>query len=332
MIAVFNARNKEFIRDRSTFTWNLIFPFMLLIGFYYIFGQTQPIYKMGVISDEDAYLARPVIMSVKHIQFIPYANLEIAHDKLERHQIDLILDIDEKQYWVNEESSSGYMAEQLLVAKDSGYGRNLIRGKAIRYVDWVLPGLMGMTTMFSSLFGVGYAIVRYRKNGVLKRLKATPLTAVEFISAQLLSRILMVFFVGLVLFFGARFIFSTMMVGSLFLLVLTMLLGALSLVSLGLLVAARLRSEEFTGGLLNMATWPMMGLSEVWFPLEGAPHFVHLLSQFFPLTHLVQAMREIMVDGANFIAISDHLFILAIMSTFFLVLGSLLFSWDADGR
>ncbi len=332
MLAVFNARNKEFFRDRSTLTWNLLFPFLLLIGFYYVFGQAQPMFKVGVIAQQDAYLSRPVFMGLQHIQFIPYAQLDGALQRLERHQIDLVIDIDQSQYWVNEESSNGYMAEQLLVAKDPDFQRNLIRGKAIRYVDWVLPGIMGMNVMFSSLFGVGYAIVRYRKNGVLKRLHATPLTALEFISAQLLSRILMVVLIVMILFFGARALFATMMLGNLGLLLLTLLLGALALVSLGLLVAARLRSEEFTGGLLNMATWPMMGLSEVWFPLEGAPHFVHQLSALLPLTHLVQAMREIMLDGAGLVDISDHLSILVLMSAVFLALGASLFSWAPDSR
>lgn len=332
MLAVFNARNREFYRDKSSLTWNLLFPFLLLIGFYYVFGQSQPMFKVGVIAQQDAYISKPVFMSLKHIQFIPYESLNEALSRLERHQIDLVTDIDSNQYWVNEESRQGYMAEQLLVANDAHFGRNLVRGQAIRYVDWVLPGVIGMNIMFSSLFGVGYVIVRYRKNGVLKRLNATPLTALEFITAQLLSRILMVVFVGLILFFGARFLLSTLMLGSLMLLILTLLLGALSLVSLGLLVASRLRSEEFTGGLLNMATWPMMGLSEVWFTLEGAPHIVNQMSQLLPLTHLVQAMRMIMLDGAGFIDISPHLMAMAIMATAFLVLGSLLFSWDADAR
>jgi ABC-type polysaccharide/polyol phosphate export permease len=76
----------------------------------------------------------------------------------------------------------------------------------------------------------------------------------------------------------------------------------------------------------------MMGLSEVWFQLEGAPHFVHQIASFLPLTHLVQAMREIMVDGADIIAVSDHLIVLSVMSAAFLVAGALLFSWQADGR
>ncbi|WP_320823123.1 ABC transporter permease [Reinekea sp.] len=332
MLAVFRARNSEFFRDRSTLTWNILFPFLLLLGFYYIFSQAQPMYKVGVLSVQDGYISRPVFMAVKHIQFIPYGDLDTGLAPLTRHQIDLLIDIDRAQYWVNQESRKGYMAEQLLAVKDPNFQRRVIRGDAIRYVDWVLPGIIGMNIMFSALFGVGYAIVRYRKNGVLKRLNATPLTALEFIFGQLLSRILMVVIVGLVLFLGARLLLSTLMLGRLGWLVLTMLIGALALVSLGLLVAARLRSEEFTGGLLNMTTWPMLGLSEVWFSLEGAPHLVQQISQLMPLTHLVQAMRAIMLEGAGFMAISDHLAILALMAVVFLALGAATFSWDADGR
>jgi ABC-type multidrug transport system permease subunit len=332
MLAVFHARNREFTRDKSTLLWNIAFPFILLVGFYYIFAQSQPMFKVGVLAQQDAYLSRPLFMSLSHIQFIPYDDPATAIARIERHQIDLLIDIDHYQYWVNDESRNGYMAERLLIAQDPTFSRNLIRGKAIRYVDWVLPGIIGMNVMFSSLFGVGYAIVRYRKNGVLKRLNATPLTSFEFIVAQLASRILMVLAVAMILFCGARLLLNTMMQGSLWLLLLTIFLGAFSLVSLGLLVASRLRSEEFTGGLLNMATWPMMGLSEVWFSLEGAPHFINQLSQFLPLTHLVQASRAIMIDGADLAAVSYHLWVMAIMGTVFLTIGAFAFSWDADGR
>lgn len=309
-----------------------MFPFLLLGGFYFAFGQSQPLFTVGVLSQQDAYLARPQLMSINHIQFIPYQQADVALERLSRHQIDLVIDLDGQQYWVNDESSSSYMVEQLISQSDPDYRRNLVRGQAIRYVDWVLPGIIGMNIMFSSLFGVGYAIVRYRKNGVLKRLNATPLTASEFITAQILSRLFVVLFISVVVFLGAQWLLTTLMLGSIGLLLLVFLLGALSMISLGLLVASRLRSEEFAGGLLNMTTWPMMGLSEVWFPLEGAPHFVQQLSNFLPLTHLVTAAREVMIDGAGFWQVFDHLSILVMMTAIFLILGTMLFNWDSDGR
>ncbi|GGX44885.1 ABC transporter permease [Saccharospirillum salsuginis] len=332
MLAVFNARNREFWRDRSSLSWNLAFPFLLVFGFYFIFGQGMPMFKVGVISDQDAYITKPRFMSLNHVQFVPYEDLDVAVQRVRRHQIDLLMDLDERRYWVNEESRNGYMAERLLVSEDPDFQRRLVRGEPIRYVDWVLPGIIGMNIMFSSLFGVGYAIVRYRKNGVLKRLKATPLSAFEFVGAQILSRLLMVLVIAAILFFGSHWALATLMLGSYGPLVLTILLGALAMISLGLAVASRTRSEELTGGLLNMATWPMMGLSEVWFSLEGAPESVHRISDLLPLTHLVSAAREITTEGATLLEVSDHLLTLAGMSAVFLLIAAALFNWDSDHR
>ena len=200
----------------------------------------------------------------------------------------------------------------------------------IRYVDWVLPGILGMNMMFSCLFGVGYVIVRYRKNSVLKRLKATPLSAFEFVSAQLLSRLFIVLFMSSVVYIGCNLFFDFYMLGHYFDLLVVGVLGAFSLITLGLLVASRSKSEELIGGLLNLTSWPMMLMSGVWFSLEGAPNAVKVLADFFPLTHLVAGARKIITEGATLADISYHLGVLAVMSTVFLILGAYLFSWNTE--
>jgi ABC-type multidrug transport system permease subunit len=332
LLAVFNARNKEFWRDRSSLAWNFAFPFLLVFGFYFIFGQGMPMFKVGVIGEQDAYISRPGFMQLSHIQFVPYDELDNALGQVRRHQIDLVMDVDRQLYWVNEESRNGYMAERLLVSTDPAYNRRVVQGEPIRYVDWVLPGIIGMNIMFSSLFGVGYAIVRYRKSGVLKRLKATPLSAFEFVTAQILSRLLTVMVVASIIFLGSHWALSTLMLGNVFSLFLVFFVGALAMISLGLAVASRSRSEELTGGLLNMATWPMMGLSQVWFSLEGAPPSVQSLSNALPLTHLVSAAREITTEGATLLQVSDQIMILLGMTALFLAIAALLFNWDSDHR
>ena len=99
----------------------------------------------------------------------------------------------EQRDWINEKSNKGDLAERLLqaayVKSESVPERQTVTGRALRYVDWVLPGVLAMNIMFSSLWGVGWVVVRYRKNGVLRRLQATPLSAVEFLSAQVISRL-----------------------------------------------------------------------------------------------------------------------------------------------
>ncbi|MFD2168000.1 ABC transporter permease [Thalassotalea euphylliae] len=326
-MAVFKARNLEFFRDKSSLGWNLFFPVLLLVGFAFVFGNDEKaIYKVGVIGEA---IEHP-FNGINYIDKIQYDELSTAQQKLQRHSIDLIIDHNEQIYWHNTLSPNSYLVKQLFLSVDKGFKEQTVSGKAIRYVDWVLPGILGMNMMFSCLFGVGYVIVRYRKNHVLKRLKATPLSAFEFVSAQLLSRLFIVLFMSSVVFVGCNFLFDFYMLGSFVDLIIVGALGALSLISLGLLVAARSKSEELIGGLLNLTSWPMMILSGVWFSLEGAPDAVKLVADFLPLTHLVSAAREIMTEGATLADVNDHLLVMALMSALFLGLGSYLFSWNTE--
>lgn len=327
-MAVFKARNIEFFRDRAALSWNLIFPILLLAGFAFIFsGDGKAVYKVGVLSPPDSPIS---FMQTKHIDFVPYQLKEKALLKLQQHDIDMVIAANSQTYWVNELSPKSYMVEKVFLSTESNFNREVIKGEAIRYVDWVLPGILGMNMMFSCLFGVGYVIVRYRKNSVLKRLKATPLSAFEFVSAQLISRLFIVMFMSSIVYIGCNLIFDFYMLGSYFHLLLIAALGATSMISLGLLVASRSKSEELTGGLLNLTSWPMMMLSGVWFSLEGAPSIIQTIAQFLPLTHVVDAARKIITEGATLAELVYPISILAAMSVIFLIAGASLFSWNTE--
>ena len=332
--AVFKARNIEFFRDKSSLGWNLFFPVLLLVGFSLIFsGDGRPAYKVGwleKINNSQEQTLEESFKNTRYIDFISYKDIEIAKTKLSRHSIDLVIDTQNKQYWVNDESTKSYLVEKIFSDKLGNYERFKTKGKKIRYVDWVLPGILGMNMMFSCLFGVGYVIVRYRKNAVLKRLKATPLSAFEFVSAQLFSRLFIVMFMSTVVFSGCNLIFNFFMLGSYFDLFIIGAVGAFCLISLGLLVASRSKSEELIGGLLNASSWPMMMLSGVWFSLEGAPSALKILADFLPLTHLVAGARAILTEGATLGDISYHVNCLLLMSAIFLSLGAYFFSWNAE--
>ena len=198
----------------------------------------------------------------------------------------------------------------------------------IRYSDWVLPGILGMNMMFSCMFGVGYVIVRYRKNGFLKRLRATPLTAFEFITAQVASRMVLIMIITSFVYTGTHLLLDTRMEGSYFTLFLVGLVGAISMVSLGLIVSARVTSEELAGGLLNLINWPMMMLSGVWFSLEGSGETMRTISRIFPLTHVLESARAVMLDGATFPDVAPSLAALVIMSAVFLGIGAAIFRWE----
>jgi len=339
---MFKARNREFFRDRSAFGWNFLFPFLLVAGFGIIFdGKVHNDYKVGLFpaaGNPPALTATDLpdrFRTLKQIEFIEFKALDEGLDKLRHHKIDFLVELGARpyRYWVNESAPKGYILQKLFegsltkpVSRDLAQ-KTQIEGREIRYIDWLFPGILGMNMMFSALWGVGYVVVRYRKNGVLKRLKATPLTALEYLSAQMLSRLFLLMFTLVVVWTGCHLIFSFTVVGSYLHLALVFFLGSLSLTSLGLILASRGTSEELTTGLLNFISWPMMFLSEVWFSIEGAPRWVHWFAQAFPLTHMLTAARKIMSDGAGLAAILPEITILSVMCVVFLSIGALLFSW-----
>lgn len=326
-MAIFIARNLEFVRDRGSFLWNILFPIVLVFGFFFAFsGGESDFFKVGYTGNQ---IENYPIHEYDHIDFIPYDEESAALDRLKYHQLDLVIDTSNGEYWMNTESVSSYMAEQLLSGPSSAsMVRRKISGEPIRYVDWVVPGILAMNLMFSSLMGVGFVLVRYRKNGVLKRMKATPLNAFEFLSAQIGSRFIIVMGVATFVFTVTHILLNFIMQGSYLDLFLIYALTTVCMISLGVLVASRIRSEELAGGLVNLISWPMMLLSGIWFSLEGSPPIVRQVSYIFPITHLVNGARDIMLEGAGLVDIMPNLLVLTGMTIVFLSAGSLLFKWD----
>jgi ABC-2 type transport system permease protein len=332
LLSVLHARNLEFLRDRSTLLFTLLLPVALVIGMGFVFGGPErPLFKVGVLATRIDPATHPFLRE-RYVQFVALPERAAALHKLTHQQIDLLVDLGPlpPRYWVNTDSPKGYMVEKLLLAAAPGALRQPVTGAALRYVDWLFPGILGMNMMFSCLFGVGYVVVRYRKSGFLKRLHATPLTAFEFLSAQVLSRLILIVFVTSMLYAGISVIIGFHNAGSLPLLALLAVLGALSMIALGLTVAARFSSEELVGGMLNLLTWPMMLLSGIWFSLEGSPRWVQWLAHVFPLTHVLDAARAVMLDGAGIAQIAPNLLFLALTALAFLAFGAWSFRWRID--
>ena len=340
---MFKARNYEFFRDKASFGWNFLFPFLLVAGFGILFGGREYVeYKIGVFPAPAGTLAAETIevpaglRDTRFLQFVGFASRDEALAKLRHHKVDLVIQAGSPphRYWTSDESHKGYLVEKIfqagmmppdaLLASRKGQ----VPSNPIRYIDWLFPGILAMNMMFSALWGVGYVVVRYRKNGTLRRLKATPLTAFEYLTAQMLSRLFLLMFTLMVVWFGCDLIFKFNVAGSLIDIFLMFFLGSLSLAALGLVLAARGVSEEFTTGILNFISWPMMFLSEVWFSLEGAPQWVKQVAQVFPLTQLLQGIRKITNDGATLTGVLPEIGILAGMTILFLAAGAYLFSWD----
>lgn len=339
--SIFTARNKEYYRDRAAFGWNFLFPFLIIVGFAASFqddGRAE--YKIGIIPPKPPVgHSRAVpdgLKTIRIARLIDVGDRETGFDKLRHHRLDLLVEAGSApvRYWINQRAPKGLIAEALVLkalappgAPVSTAVRAVVDGSQIRYIDWLFPGIIAMSMMFSALYGVGYTIVRYRKNGVLKRFKATPLTSFEYLAAQVASRLFLILASNMILYAGCAIIFRFKCAGSYLDLLIVFALGSVCIISLGLIVAARIGSEELANGILNLISWPMMFLSEVWFPLEGASDWVATASQLLPLRHVTEAMRRIITDGAGLADLTYPIGMLCIMTVVFMAIGSVTFKW-----
>ena len=337
--AIVKARTMEFIRDKGTFFWNLIFPVLLVVGFSFAFSdRDEALFKVGLLGGgaenrQEQFFQLAQVDFIEYTQEDPDNSKERILQKVRLHQLDMLIDLKQKEYYINPESSNADLLKFLLIM-DTGEKNSLnlmekqVKGRAIRYVDWLVPGVIGMNMLFSCLFGVGFVIVRYRKNGVLKRMKATPVSSFTFISAQMASRFLIVTLTSIFVFSGTHFFFHFLMLGSYWNLLFITMLGILCMLALGLIFAARIKSEELAGGLINIVTFPMMIFSGVFFSLEGTPDFLQKMSRVLPLTHFIEGARAVMLEGAGLWEILPNLLVLAGMTVVFLIVAALSFNWD----
>ena len=187
--AVLKARNLEFFRDRSAFGWNFLFPFLLVAGFGIIFGgKTYTEYKVGVFpfkSDQVSIEALDIPRDFKkmnYLRFIGFPDAAQGLEKLKHQRIDFLLKIGSKplQYWVSDASPKGYVVEQMFKASlfppeiEPNAEKREIQGSAIRYIDWLFPGILAMNMMFSALWGVGYVVVALSQKRRVKTPQSHP--------------------------------------------------------------------------------------------------------------------------------------------------------------
>jgi ABC-type multidrug transport system permease subunit len=204
---------------------------------------------------------------------------------------------------------------------------NFMREPGSRYIDFLIPGLLGMNLMGSAIWGMGFTVVDARRKKLLKRLIATPMPKQYFLLSYLLSRILMlVLEVGIVLGFGTL-IFHVPVRGSLLDLGVVCLLGSLSFSALGLLLASRAKTIEAASGLMNAVMLPMWIASGVFFSAQRFPDVVQPLIKALPLTAAIDALRANMLQGANLANMAPQMGVLAAWLLVCFVLALKLFRW-----
>jgi ABC-type multidrug transport system permease subunit len=197
-----------------------------------------------------------------------------------------------------------------------------------RYIDFLIPGLLGMNLMNSGMWGIGFAVVEMRQRKLLKRFVATPMRRSDFLLALASSRlVLMIVEVGLLLVFGVL-VFHLRVEGSLLSILLVGALGAVSFGGIGLLTASRAQKIESVSGLINLVMMPMWIFSGVFFSYERFPKIVLPAIRALPLTALNDALRAIILQGAPLSSQFSRIAVLAVWGGVSFVLALRWFRWS----
>lgn len=197
-----------------------------------------------------------------------------------------------------------------------------------RYVDFLVPGLLGMGLMGGGLWGVGFAIVDMRIRKLLKRFMATPMKRTDFLMAMMLSRLVFMVPQILILLAFSYIIFGVQIFGSYLALVVIVLLGAIEFAGIGLLIGARAQTMESVSGLMNLVMLPMYTLCGIFFSYENFPEVVHPFIKWLPLTPVIDALRAVMLDGETLWQQGPELLVISVWAAVSFIIALLIFRWN----
>jgi ABC transporter DrrB family efflux protein len=196
-----------------------------------------------------------------------------------------------------------------------------------RYIDFLIPGLIGLGLMSTGLWGIGFSLAEMRTKKLIKRLTATPMRRSDFLLSFLLVRavLLPIELAPLLLF--ARFVFGVGVQGSIFTLFVTALIGGLTFAVMGLFLACRAENPQIVSGLINVVSFPMYLCSGVFFSSSRFPDALQPVIRWMPLTALNDALRATMIDGAGFAQVGDKLVMISAWGVLCFALAVRLFKW-----
>ncbi len=196
-----------------------------------------------------------------------------------------------------------------------------------RYVDWLVPGLLGLQLLNGAMWGAAFNIVNARQRKLLKRLAATPMRRAHYLLSYRVSGLLFVPLQLLVLFAFARLTFGVVIQGSPLAVLALALLGSWAFAGLGLLCAARAENSETANGLINLVTLPMMVFSGVFFSSSRFPPVLQPVIRLLPLSAFNEALRHVVNDGASIFAQGFPIAVLAVWTVVTSALAVRLFRW-----
>lgn len=306
------ARFKEYMREPEALFWSFGFPILLAIGLGIAFrAKPADIVHVAVVSGRTRSTSISDALKRDNGLAVEQMSADSASVALSTGRVALVVsptDSGPVQYEYDDTRPDSRAAR--LMANDAaqrGAGRadplpvndSHVREPGSRYIDFVVPGLLGMTIMGGGIWGLGFSIVDQRRRNLLKRLVATPMSRAQYLMSYLLSRLVLLAIEGGVLLTFSTLVFGVPMRASIITMVIVILVAALAFGGLGLLIASRSKTIEGVSGLMNLTMLPMWVLSGVFFSSENFPRVIQPVIKALPLTATNDALRASMLRGVE---------------------------------
>jgi len=329
---------RELLREPEALFWVFFFPVLLALVLGIAFRSTgpEPVLVAVERGPGDAALVE-ALGQVEGVQ-VRHLDPQEAVRELRGGRVSLVVVPGATwTYWFDPTRPDSRLARLAVDdALQRAAGRDDVHATAVRrmtekgsrYIDFLIPGLLGMNLMGTGMWGIGFYIVTARTKRLLKRFVATPMRRTDFLLAQVIGRLVfLVLEVGVLVGF-ARLAFGVPLRGSVLTLAVVCLVGAMTFAGLGLLVASRARTIEGVSGLMNLTMVPMWVASGIFFSTARFPEVVQPLVQALPLTAVIDALRAVMLDGAGLVAIGGELAIAGVWCVVSFAAALALFRWS----
>jgi len=332
------ARLREMVREPEAVFWVFVFPILLaaILGLAF---RSRPPEKLPVAVVEGPRAAARMAALEAEGDLAPQRLAEAeAQRALRRGRVVLVVSAGEPPSYAFDPTQPESRAARLAVdaalqraaGRDDAFapGRTEVTEPGARYVDFLVPGLLGMNLMGTGMWGIGFSLVVARNANMLKRLVAAPARRSHLLAAQVLSRLLFLVPEAGALLVFAHFLLGVPLRGSLLLLAGVAALGALAFSGIGLLAAARPRTIEGVSGIMNLVMVPMWVCSGIFFSTDRFPAALQPFVKALPLTTLNDALRAVMLDGAGWASLGPELLLLAAWGAASFLVAVKVFRWQ----
>ncbi|HVO34193.1 MAG TPA: ABC transporter permease [Gemmatimonadales bacterium] len=331
------ARFREQLRQPEVLFWVFAFPLLLAVALGLAFRNRPPeVIRVGVEAGPGADSVASLLAHAHGFQATVLSSAEAA-DRLRRGRVAIVVVPGETVVYRYDSTRADSRMARLATddALQRGFGRRDVRpvaeqklmAKGSRYIDFLIPGLLGLNLMGTGMWGLGYAVVDARRKKLMKRLLASPMRKSHYLLSFIVAR-LTVLGPEVVLLIGFGMLaFGVPMRGSVLSFLLVAVIGAMCFAGMGLLTASRARTIETVSGLMNLIMMPMWVLSGVFFSSANFPAAMQPFIKVLPLTALNDALRAVMLDGASLAAVAGPAAICAVWGVVSFAVALRIFRW-----